>query len=288
MRIAVTGAGGFLGRHVLHALQSMDVETIAVVRPGSSLQFRAPGIEVVPMDISAQAGGTGAFARLGRPASMIHLAWGGLPRYQSSHHLDVELPLQRGFLESCVRDGLNHLVLSGTCLEYGLQSGELHEQLPALPCTQYGKAKDVLRRRLEALRSQSSLRLTWFRLFYLYGPGQSSSSLYSQIRAALDRGDAHFAMSSGDQVRDFMPVEDAAYEIAKAALRRTDDGITNLCSGKPTRVVDLVKHWLQEWNESIELDLGVFPYPEYEPFTFWGSRRKLDALSGGATTGPLN
>lgn len=283
MRVAVTGASGFLGRHVLHALQSMEVETIAVVRPGSKLRFREPGIEVVQMDIAAQAGRKGTFALLGRPASMIHLAWDGLPRYQSSHHLDDELPLQRAFLESCVREGLGHLVISGTCLEYGLQSGELHEQLPSLPCTQYGKAKDGLRRSLQALRSQTEFGLTWFRLFYLFGPGQADASLYSQIRAALERGDARFAMSPGDQVRDFMPVEVAAHEIVKASLRGMDDGITNLCSGRPSRVVDIVRHWLQDWNESIELDLGVLPYPDYEPFAFWGSRRKLDALSGGAT-----
>lgn len=280
MRIAVTGAGGFVGRHVLRALQLADADVVAVVRPGSTLRDDASGVETVPLDLANP--GADAFSRMGSPDSLIHLAWGGLPHYQSPHHLDAELPLQQAFLEACIRSGLAHLVVAGTCLEYGLQSGELHESSPALPITQYGKAKDQLRGSLQQQQASFGFGLGWFRIFYLYGPGQAATSLYSQLQAAVARGDAGFAMSPGDQVRDFMRVEDAARSIVQAALRGTDDGIVNLCSGRPARVVDAVHAWLREWDAAIELKTGVLPYPDYEPFAFWGNRRKLDRLSGEA------
>ena len=280
MKIAVTGAGGFVGQHVLRALQSTGADVVAVVRPGSTLREHAPNIEVVPLDLAGVS--TDAFTRIGRPDSLIHLAWGGLPHYQSQHHLDSELPLQRAFLKSCIRSGLKHLVVTGTCFEYGLQSGALHEDLPTQPNTLYGMAKDALRCSLQQCQAQFDFGLSWLRIFYLFGPGQAATSLYSQLQAAIVRGDADFAMSPGDQIRDFMRVEEAARCIVQAALRGMDDGIINLCSGQPVRVLDLVREWLSEWDAAIELNTGVFPYPDYEPFAFWGNRRKLDRLSGGA------
>lgn len=280
MKIAVTGADGFVGRHVLRALQSAGADVVAVVRPGAMPRDAATGTEIVSMDLASA--GDDAYSRIGRPDSLVHLAWGGLPHYRSPHHVDTELPLHRAFLEACLRSGLQHLVVTGTCLEYGMQSGELHETSPAEPVTQYGKAKDELRASLQQLQARFGFGLSWLRIFYLYGPGQAATSLYSQLHAAVAKGDAGFAMSPGDQVRDFMPVEDAARDIAGAALRGEDDGIVNLCSGRPVRVLDFVHERLREWNAAIELQAGVFPYPDYEPFAFWGNRRKLDGLSGEA------
>jgi dTDP-6-deoxy-L-talose 4-dehydrogenase (NAD+) len=159
-----------------------------------------------------------------------------------------------------------------------LQSGELREELPAHPITAYGKAKDSLRHELERLQGQHGFGLTWLRMFYLYGHGQAATSLYSQLKSAVARHDTIFAMSPGDQVRDFMPAEEAGHSIAQMGLLGIDGGIVNLCSGHPARVVDTARLWLQAWNATLELNTGVFPYPDYEPFAFWGNRAKLDGL----------
>ncbi|HVR80724.1 MAG TPA: NAD(P)-dependent oxidoreductase [Luteimonas sp.] len=276
MRVAVTGAGGFVGQHVLHALRTADADLVAVLRPASARRIELDGIEVVYMDLADC--GPDAFACMGRPDTLIHLAWDGLPHYQSQHHIDVELPIQQAFLQSCVSSGLKHLIVTGTCFEYGLQSGELHEELPANPITSYGAAKDSLRRHLERLQEQHGFGLTWLRMFYLYGPGQAATSLYSQLITAVATHDTSFAMSPGDQIRDFMPAEEAGRSIAQLGLRGIDGGIVNLCSGHPARIVDTARSWLRAWNASLELKTGIFPYPDYEPFAFWGTRAKLDGL----------
>lgn len=272
MRVAVTGANGFVGRHVVRALCAMDAEVIAVSRTLPAEPTEAASH--VALDVSDHS--RDPFRRLGSPDVLVHLAWGGLPNYKSARHVDVEFATQLKFLRSFVDGGLKHLMVSGTCLEYGMQSGELREDMPTQPTTAYGVAKDTLRQSLQGLLPPEEL--TWLRLFYLFGPGQAPSSLYSQLRDAVARGDESFDMSPGDQLRDFLPIEEAARTVALLALRPYAGGIVNVCSGRPVAVRDLVLGWLARWNASINLKIGVHPYPDYEPHSFWGSRTKLDGL----------
>jgi nucleoside-diphosphate-sugar epimerase len=135
-----------------------------------------------------------------------------------------------------------------------------------------------LRVHLQALASAGGPKLTWLRPFYLYGRGQAATSLYSQLRAAVASGAAKFPMSPGDQLRDFLSIESAAAQLSALVLNTSGAGIVNLCSGVPKAVTAAVREWLQDWGAELRLDLGVYPYPDYEPKAFWGSTRKLDAL----------
>jgi dTDP-6-deoxy-L-talose 4-dehydrogenase (NAD+) len=277
MKVAVTGATGFVGRHVLADLLVRGVEVVATARVPERIHVTDRRLTTVSMDVAEA---DDAFARLGEPDVLLHLAWGGLPNYHSHMHLENELPRQIAFLNACARAGLRRVVVTGTCLEYGMQSGCLDESLPTAPITAYGRAKDRLRAHLQSLASDSGLQLTWARLFYLYGPGQASTSLYSQLRAAIASGAVEFPMSPGDQQRDFLPIEAAVAQLSALTLNAPDAGIVNLCSGVPKSVASLVHELLQGWGADLRLNLGVYPYPDYEPRDFWGSTQKLDTLLG--------
>lgn len=276
MIVALTGATGFIGRHVLDALAACDLDLAVMMRPGRAPLALPPRARAVVMDLDDASPDT--FDRLGRPDILVHLAWGGLPHYGSDAHLDIELPRQRRFLDACLQGGLRRLLVTGTCLEYGMQEGELGEERPAAPTTAYAIAKHRLHEELDAWRGTRGLALAWLRVFYLFGPGQAASSLYSQLNAAIERGDTHFPMSAGDQIRDFMPVKQAAANIMQLAMLPADAGTVNLCSGQATRVLDIARRWAAERDSAITLDTGRFHYPAYEPFSFWGSRSRLDQL----------
>lgn len=277
MKVAITGATGFVGRHVVAALLARDMEVVAAARAPERVFADCGQLTTVALDISVPGN---AFARLGEPDVLLHLAWGGLPNYHSKTHLENELPKQIAFLDDCVRGGLKQLVVTGSCLEYGMQLGCLDEALPTEPVTAYGQAKDKLHGHLQEHVHTTGLQLTWLRLFYLYGPGQASTSLYSQLRAAVAAGTTEFPMSPGDQLRDFLPIETAATHISTLLLNAPGAGILNLCSGVPITVAALVRKWLQNWGAELQLNLGVYAYPDYEPQEFWGSTRKLDTLLG--------
>ncbi|MFH1706573.1 MAG: NAD-dependent epimerase/dehydratase family protein [Planctomycetota bacterium] len=276
LKVAVTGASGFIGRHVLAELALHPVAITAVTRNAAKLANSGSGVRVVEMDIARP--GPADYARLEKPDVLMHLAWGGLPNYNALHHFETELPQQYRFLKGLVEAGLPAMVVAGTCFEYGMQSGALSEELPALPDNPYGYAKDALRRQLEFLRGTHAFALTWARLFYMYGAGQAATALYPQLKSAVERGDKVFNMSGGKQLRDYLPVTAVAAALVALAIRKTDSGVVNICSGTPITVRDLVEGWIRENGWSIQINLGHYPYPDHEPMAFWGDNAKYTAI----------
>lgn len=292
MKIAITGASGFLGRHVLAAIArwragaSQDTEIVATARQIRGELPHHPAVRWMPLDLAVPP--EDPFTWLGRPDVLVHLAWEGLPNYQSPRHLSEELPRQRRFLEAVAGGGRPAMLVAGTCSEYGMQQGCLAEEIPARPAHPYAAAKDALRRHLEGVAATEGCPMTWMRIFYLYGAGQPERALYAQLMRAIARGDAAFAMSAGEQVRDYVPVPWAAAALASLALRLArgcpGDGIVNLASGQPRTVRSLVEQWAREAGSPIRLKLGVFPYPAYEPMAFWGDASKLRGLLGSGSS----
>lgn len=281
MKVAVTGASGFIGRHVLAELKARSVESIALVHSSGSRSLGDLAGRVVSLDLHQAT--VDAFELMGRPDVLIHLAWSGLPNYRSLQHFEQELPAQYRFLRSLIDAGLPNLVVTGTCFEYGMQSGPMNEETPPQPSNPYGYAKDALRRQLEYLKASHPFRMTWARLFYLYGEGQAEGSLWPQLRQAAERGDERFNMSGGEQLRDYLPVTEAARQLVSLATANKDVGIVNVCAGTPISVRKLVEGWIEQNGWSITPNLGHYPYPDYEPMAFWGDSTKLATLIGTDT-----
>jgi nucleoside-diphosphate-sugar epimerase len=277
-KVAITGATGFIGRHVLAELASRGLDVVATRRGEPCGGPQPANVKWVELDLMAAP--ERAFDTLGHPDVLIHLAWGGLPNYRSLRHFEVELPAHYALLRQLTSAGLKSLLVAGTCLEYGLRSGALGETDPTEPVTPYGFAKDTLRRQLEYLQrdSGSAFNLTWARLFFMYGEGQAATSLLPQLKQAVQRGDAVFRMSGGEQLRDYLSVTEVARQLVELALQQRDVGPVNVCSGTPRSVRGMVEQWLRDNDWRIALDPGHYPYPDYEPMAFWGARRKLDQL----------
>ena len=105
---------------------------------------------------------------------LIHLAWPGLPNYKALFHISRNLFPQFEFIRNLTANGLKDVLVTGTCFEYGMQSGPLREDMPALPGNPYALAKDSLRRFIEALQLETPFNFKWVRLFYMWGPGAKS------------------------------------------------------------------------------------------------------------------
>lgn len=278
MKILITGASGFVGRHVVKALKSYDHELIATSRSLNTGMQSFEKLSQLEFDFSEFDPKKNYFEIFGRPDLLIHLTWQGLPNYKSLFHFEDNLPVQYAFLKNMIENGLKDITVTGTCFEYGIKEGMLSEDMCADPQNPYALAKDTLRKFIEQLQLIRDFDFKWLRLFYMYGEGQNPNSLLSQLQKAIDNGDESFNMSGGEQLRDYLPVETVAQYIVEIALQNKVTGIINCCNGRPVKVIDLVENYLSRQNRKIKLNKGFYPYPDYEAMAFWGDDRKLKTI----------
>ena len=277
MKIAITGATGFIGQHVRNVLAKTDNDVVLVVRHVERVGDKSAREEIVAADLSQAR--TDWFELFGRPDVVLHLAWGGLPNYMDYYHVDVELPTQLRFLTALINSGLKKLVVTGTCYEYGISSGALSEDQETNPNTPYGIAKDRLRKELFELRSTQHFDLTWARIFYPYGEGQSESSIYSQLTRAISDNEKEFAIGSGTQMLDFIQVTTVAKALLAFVTENKGIGLINVGSGDPQTVIEFVERLICRFESNIVPKVGVINDREYESISFWSDNNLLDSLA---------
>lgn len=280
MRVMVTGATGFVGRHVVNALLAHGHSIVAIARDLKRAQEMPwfDRVEFIQCDLHE------SFQRLLHPEclpdAIVHLSWPGLPNYRDFFHISKNLPADLAFLEAAVKSGVPHILVAGTCLEYGMQYGPLTEEMETTPTTSYGFAKDALRKALQLMQRERPFTLQWMRLFYMHGEGQNKNSLLAQLDRAIDERRAVFNMSVGDQLRDYLPIQTVAQNFSIALDNPHCQGVINCCSGAPVSVFNLVQQQCAEKASDIRLNRGHHPYPDYEPMAFWGVPAKLKTITG--------
>jgi len=280
VRILVTGATGFVGRHLVAALLTRGCAVRAVARNADTAQgmpwindveFVSADIHAADLDVSALTDGIDALA---------HLAWPGLPNYRALFHFEHNLMADYRFIKGAVEAGVKQVLVTGTCFEYGMQGGPLSESTEPRPSNPYGLAKHTLHLFLQNLQQEHPFTLQWARLFYLHGEGQNPNSLLAALDSAIDAGEQSFDMSAGEQLRDFLPIETAAGYLAAIVHQRDFDGVINCASGQPVSVRTLVEQRLRERGATLNLNLGHYPYPSHEPMAFWAVTERLQQLLG--------
>ena len=281
MKVLVTGATGFIGSHLIREL--LKSKTNQIVATSRSIDKAKKSdwfskVEYIEYDFN-EGTGENLYDFFGKPDQLIHLAWENLSNYNSSSHIEVILPNHCDFIESMVLGGLKNVVVTGTCFEYGMIEGCLSEDIDTKPENPYAVAKDSLRKFIVNLQKKHSFVYKWIRLFYMYGDGQSKTSLMYLLDKTIQDKNKVFNMSGGEQLRDFLPIDEVVRNISLITKQNSHlNQVVNCCSGKPISVKNLVEHYLEEKKYKIRLNLGFYPYPDYEPMRFWGCNLKLKEI----------
>ncbi len=275
MKILVTGADGFIGKYLIDELLNHQVDIIATSHNKENAEKCSWFKRVQYIEHDFNNNKEDVYSLFEKPDLLIHLAWEGLPNYKELFHIEKNLFSNYYFLKNMVCSGLKDMVIVGTCLEYGMRNGCLSESLDPKPIVPYSIAKNTLREFVEQMKHNYDFQYKWIRLFYMYGEGQSKNSILEQLKEALNKKAEYFNMSGGEQLRDYLPIEKVAEYIAKISLQNEITGIINCCSGTPISIRRLVEEYLEKNNMNIKLNLGYYPYADYEPMAFWGDSTKL-------------
>jgi nucleoside-diphosphate-sugar epimerase len=268
MRVAVTGSSGFIGEHVVSTLLEQGHKVLELGREpcNAAADFKKLDLnDLVDFD----------FRALGHADVLIHLAWGNLQDFRSMTHVSDELPRHLAFFGRAEDNLPKHIIATGTCLEYGLQSGSLDENAAVAPTLAYAQAKHLLHTLLRESLSPRSITLNWLRLFYVFGINKRRKTLYTLMADAALKGDTQFNMSRGDQIRDFINISETA-EIICQLTKSPFDGVLNVGSGRPMSVRQFAEEQILRNNWKLTPQFGEMAVPDYEPMEFWSNRTLLD------------
>ena len=272
MKIFVTGATGFVGHTLIKKLKSKNWKILCIARNIKNMKS-TKNIQYLSLDIHSNK--VNLFKKYGIPDILIHLAWSGLPNYQEKFHVKKNLPKEKKFLFNAVDSGVKHIIVTGTCFEYGKQEGCLDEDFNTSPNTQYALAKDLLRKKLIEKQNKKYFILQWVRLFYIFGTNQNPKSLFPSLRRAINKKEKFFNIAKGNIQRDFLSIIDVANYLVHLCLTPNLNGIINCCSGKPLSIRKFVKKYADKRRSKIKIVSGKFQKPKFEAQAFWGSTSKM-------------
>jgi dTDP-6-deoxy-L-talose 4-dehydrogenase (NAD+) len=271
MKVAITGATGFIGQSLSKIIKNKNLK---LIRTYNNTKPPSKKNKHLKLDINKK--NVDYYKYLQKPDILIHLAWSNLDDFNHKNHLSKTLKAHKYFLSNLIKQGLSNLVVAGTCFEYGKKTGSLKEDCKTKPILKYAIAKNNLRKFLFNLQKKYKFNLTWLRFFYIYGYNKNRKTLTNILIDSSKKKKIIIVNSSIK--RDFLSVKNIAKYISLLALKRENLGIVNLCSGKSITLKSLINILNKEYKIKPIVKYEQIKLRNYESNNFYGNNSKLTEI----------
>ena len=270
--VLVTGAGGYIGRHVVTELLERGLRVKA-------LDLRMDGVDrrAERISIDLFSGDPDIYEAMGRPDVVLHMAWRDGFKHNSPAHLD-DLAKHYHLIDNLYAGGLKRLAVMGTMHEVGYWEGAIDESSRCAPASLYGIAKNALREATRLSAAAHDAVFQWIRAYYIVGDDKFGNSIFSKLLAAAEEGRSTFPFTTGKNKYDFISVDELATQIAAIVDQDAVTGIINACTGRPMTLAERVEGYIAENGLDIALDYGAFPDRPYDSPGVWGDATKIRAI----------
>ena len=252
-RILITGAAGFVGRHVTAALAAEPSTTIIGIGRGRP-DTLPPGVAFYSVDLLDEAALSAVVAEV-RPTDVLHLA------AMASVHQSAGTPTETwranvvGLLN--LADALSRhtsgstVVFASSGEVYGrafLAGHALSEDASPEPVGAYARSKWFGEQILADVLPRAGIRLVVLRPFNHIGPGQDERFVVPSFARQIARIEAGLVppvleVGNLDVLRDFLPIEDVvrAYVGVIARIEQIASGtVFNVASGRPRTIASVL------------------------------------------------
>ncbi|MCC6274526.1 MAG: NAD(P)-dependent oxidoreductase, partial [Leptospiraceae bacterium] len=199
-----------------------------------------------------------------QPTHLLHFAWYAVPgkfwsAVENLEWVSASLNLLKEFSKIGQR-----AVFAGSSAEYDWNYGYCTENYtPLEPLSLYGTCKNSLQKVFTSYTNGIQLQSVWGRIFFLYGPNEPKEKLVGGLIHSLINGKI-FETSSGEQIRDFLYVEDVA-DAFVALLESNVTGNVNIASGLPVKVKDFILKIAEQMDKVELVKIGARPTSLAEP-----------------------
>lgn len=244
VRLLVTGATGFIGRHVVERLlrEGHDL-LLTTTTPDRPFDW---DVRTLVFDDAYGGLDPAAIARFA-PDALLHLAWAGIPNLDAAWSLTNVAITSRVFA-TALKAGVARIVGVGSCREYQAGGGRKTESdLPTHHQDVFGQSKTSICKLLRATADESGIEWRWARPFFVYGPGQRPDSLLPAAIAKAAAG-GELTVSKPDAAVDFVNVVDVADALYSLSTQAGPSGAFNIGSGCAHNVASAAAWVHREWR----------------------------------------
>jgi GDP-4-dehydro-6-deoxy-D-mannose reductase len=288
VRVLVTGAGGFIGSHLIDRLVARGDDVCALLRPGHA---RPPFLAAVAVaewvDLLSTEALVDVLARF-RPDVIFHLAAQSLPMIsweQPRETLRNNIVGALNLLEAIRTSGFpGRIVVAGSSSEYAAavdESKPIAEDHPVGASSPYAVSKIAVDQLVRLYHARYGLAVLRVRPFFLIGPRKTgdfcSDMARKVVRAETTKTD-YITVGNLDSVRDLLDVRDGI----EAMLLVLDCGrpgeAYNICSGVGLRIGDVLDRYLAMSTRRLRTQFDATLSRSIDEKVRIGDPRKLMAL----------